>query len=182
MRRNIPIRILAGGLLVTLTALAIAACGGGGGTTATAPTKTTDQVSATVGLANTRLGNILVNSQRRTLYLFKADTGTKSACSGACAVAWPPLLAHGKPTVSGRVNMSLVATAKRSDGTEQVTYNGHPLYLYAGDNNPGNTNGQGITAFGAAWYVLSTAGNQITSQPSSSSSGGSSRGSGASGY
>ena len=182
MRRSTPIQILAGGLLVTLSGLAIAACGGGGSTTGTRPAKTTDRISATVGLANTGLGNILVDSQGRTLYLFKADSGTKSACSGACAAAWPPLLEHGKPTVSNGVNTSLVGTARRSDGTEQVTYNGHLLYLFVKDASAGQTTGQGVTAFGAPWYVLSAAGNQITSPPSSSSSGGSSSGSDAAGY
>ena len=108
--------------------------------------------------------------------------GTNSACSGTCAVAWPPLLADGKPTAGSGVNTSLVGTARRSDGTEQVTYNGHPLYLFVEDTKPGQTTGQGVTAFGAPWYVLSTAGNQITTQPSSSGSSGSPGGSGAAGY
>jgi predicted lipoprotein with Yx(FWY)xxD motif len=61
-----------------------------------------------------------------------------------------------------------VGTTARPDGEPQVTYNGHPLYLFAGDQNPGDKNGQGLSAFGAKWYVLSPAGNQITQQPSSS--------------
>ena len=182
MTRSRLIQILAGALLVALSGLAVAACGGGGGATAAAPAKTTDRASVTVGLANTGLGNILVDSHGRSLYLFKADTGTNSACGGACAVAWPPLLADGKPTAGSGVNTSLVGTARRSDGTEQVTYNGHPLYRFVKDTKPGQTMGQGLTAFGAPWYVLSTAGNQITTQPSSSGSSASPGGSGAAGY
>ena len=182
MTRSRPIQILAGALLVTLSALAVAACGGGGAATATGPSKTSDRASVTVGLANTGLGNILVDSQGRTLYLFKADTGANSACSGACAVAWPPLLADGKPTAGSGVNMSLVGTARRSDGTEQVTYNGHPLYRFVKDTKTGQTTGQALSAFGAPWYVLSTAGNQIATQPSSSGSSGSPGGGAAAGY
>jgi predicted lipoprotein with Yx(FWY)xxD motif len=99
-------------------ALALAACGGsGGGNAATAATspRTANATSATVDLASTGLGPILVNSQGRTPYPFEADSGTKSACSGACAVAWPPLIARGKPTVGTGVNGSLVGTASRSD-------------------------------------------------------------------
>jgi predicted lipoprotein with Yx(FWY)xxD motif len=134
-----------------------------------------------VDLASTGLGSILVNSQGRTLYLFEADSGARSACTDACAVAWPPLIAHGKPTVGSGVNGSLVGTAKRSDGTEQVTYNGHPLYLFVKDTKADQTAGQGVTAFGAPWYVLSAAGDSITTQPSTASSS-TSGGSNVSGY
>jgi predicted lipoprotein with Yx(FWY)xxD motif len=161
MTRTRPIAFLASAAVVPLMALAGAACGGSGGgnaATAATPPKTTHATSATVGLANTGLGSLLVDSTGRTLYLFEADSGTNSACSGACAAAWPPLLAHGKPTVGSGLNASLIGTAKRSNGTEQVTYNA-----------AGQTTGQGLTAFGAPWYVLSAAGDAITTQPSSSS-------------
>ena len=120
--------------------------------------RTADGSSATVNGATTGLGATLVNSHGLTIYLFKKDTGTKSACSGACASAWPPVRTSGKPTVGGGAKASLVGTAKRSDGKPQVTYNGHPLYLFQGDKKPGDTNGQGITAFGAAWFGVSPAG------------------------
>jgi predicted lipoprotein with Yx(FWY)xxD motif len=125
-------KFVAGTLLVLLAALTLGACGGGGGS-APAAVRTTGSAPATVRVANTGLGNILVDSQGRTLYLFKADTGTKSTCFGACAVAWPPLRVNGKPTVGGGAKQSLVGTTARSDGKPQVTYNGHPLYLYAAD-------------------------------------------------
>src|ERR1700733_12339693 len=182
MTRTRPIPFLPSAAVVALMALAVAACGGSGGNAATAapPPETAHATSATVSLANTGLGSILVDSTGRTLYLFEADSGTKSACSGACVGAWPPLLAHGKPTVGSGLNASLIGTAKRSNGTEQVTYNGHPLYLFVKDTGAGQTTGQGLTAFGAPWYVLSAAGDAITTQPSSStSSSGSSGSSGA---
>jgi predicted lipoprotein with Yx(FWY)xxD motif len=112
------------------------------------------------------LGRILVDSSGRTLYLFKADVGTKSACAGACAVAWPPLRTGGKPAVRSGASAVLVGTTKRSDGERQVTYHGHPLYLFVKDHKPGDVTGQGVTAFGAAWFAVSAAGNQVSSKPS----------------
>jgi predicted lipoprotein with Yx(FWY)xxD motif len=121
---------------------------------------------------NNKLGNILVDSQGRTLYLFQKDSGTTSSCTGACAAAWPPLRVNGQPTVGSGANASMVGTTTRSDGNPQVTYNGHPLYLYAGDQNPGDTNGQGLTAFGGGWFAVSPAGNQVSGQGSNSGGGG----------
>lgn len=152
---------------VLLSAVALSACGGGGATAAQAPAKALSRQSATVDVANTVLGQILVDSQGRTLYLFKADSGGTSACTGACATAWPPLLAHGRLSVAGGANQSLVATIQRPNGGLQVTYNGHPLYLFADDQKAGDVNGQGVTAFGAPWFVLSPAGAQISSAASS---------------
>jgi predicted lipoprotein with Yx(FWY)xxD motif len=174
------ITFLAGAAAVPLAALVVAGCGGGEATGAPAPPRTASGGPATVGVATTSLGTILVDSKGRTIYLFKKDSGTKSACSGDCASAWPPVRASGRPTVGGGANASLVGTTARADGKPQVTYNGQPLYLYEGDENPGDTNGQGLTGFGAPWWVLSAAGNEITGQASSSGGGGSSYGGGAS--
>jgi predicted lipoprotein with Yx(FWY)xxD motif len=164
----------AGGL--GLLAVVAAGCGGGGATAASSgPPKTASGQAATVGISNTGIGKILVDSQGRTLYLFKADQGTKSACTGACAGAWPPLLVKGKPTLGNGVNASLVGTAARPEGTTQVTYNGHPLYLFVKDQEAGETNGQGVSAFGAAWFALGSGGNQVSAQPASSSTSGGGR-------
>jgi predicted lipoprotein with Yx(FWY)xxD motif len=162
---------LTAAVAIPLVALAIAGCGGDDDEQATAasPPKTTGGASATIGLANAAgLGSILVDSQGRTVYLFRKDTGHTSTCSGECAVDWPPVTTKGKPKVGSGVTANEVGTTSRSDGKTQVTYNGHPLYLFAGDSRAGDTNGQGISAFGARWYVLSPAGNQVTaSEPSS---------------
>jgi predicted lipoprotein with Yx(FWY)xxD motif len=174
MTRSKPITLLAGAAAVSLIALAVAGCGGGSSATpaASAPPKTTSGQSATVGAQNdSNLGTILVDGQGRTLYLFQKDSGTQSACLDACASVWPPLRASGKPTAGGGLNASLVGTTSRSDGKPQVTYNGHPLYLFYGDAKPGDTNGQGSTAFGGGWFVLSAAGNQVLDQTSSSGGG-----------
>jgi predicted lipoprotein with Yx(FWY)xxD motif len=151
--------------------LAVAACGGGGAATAASPPKTSTGDSATLGVASSSLGSILVNSTGRTLYLFKADVGAKSPCTGAGATAWPPLLATAKPTAGTGLTASKLATITRSDGTQQVTYNGHPVYLFIKDKKPGQTTGQGVTAFGAAWYALTPAGSQISTQPTTSGGG-----------
>jgi predicted lipoprotein with Yx(FWY)xxD motif len=173
MTRRRPITFLASAAVIPLVALTVAACGGGGSAaTAATPPKTPTHASATVDVSNSSLGSILVDSSGRTLYLFKADSATKSACAGACASAWPPLLATGKPTAGGGLTASKLGTITRSDGTQQVTYNGHPLYRYIGDTKPGDVTGQGLTAFGAAWFALTPSGNQATAPASNSGGGG----------
>jgi predicted lipoprotein with Yx(FWY)xxD motif len=122
---------------------------------------TASVAKSTVEVRGTRLGKILVDSRGHTLYLFKKDSGGRSACSGACAKFWPPLRASGKPTAGRGVSASKLGTIRRSDGKPQVTYKGHPLYTFLQDTKAGQTNGQGLTAFGASWFALSPAGNQI---------------------
>jgi predicted lipoprotein with Yx(FWY)xxD motif len=178
--RSITRLAAAAAAAIPLAALALASCGGGSNdaTASKALPKTANGRPATVGVANSGLGKILVDSQGRTLYLFKKDVGTKSACFGACADAWPPLRASGKPTVGTGATASLVGTTTQPDAKPQVTYNGHPLYLYAGDQRSGDTNGQGLNTFGALWWVLSPAGNQVIGRASRSGGGGSSYGGG----
>ena len=178
MTRSKPITFLASAAVIPLTALAVAAFGGGGGAATAATPKTSSGASATVGVANSSLGSILVDSTGRTLYLFKADVGANSACAGACATAWPPLLATGTPTAGTGLTASKLGTITRSGGKQQVTYNGHPLYLFVKDQKPGDTNGQGVPAFGPAWFALSPAGSQISAPPPSPAGGASSGGGG----
>ena len=167
------ITFLAGGAVLLLGALTVAGCGGAGkSSVSSGPPKTASGQTATIGVSNVGLGNILVNSKGRTLYLFTQDSGTMSECNGACAVNWPPLRAAGKPTIGSGAKASLISTSTRSGGVRQVTYNGHPLYLFKNDNNPGDTNGEGLNAFGGSWFALSPAGNEV-SPPAASSGGGS---------
>ena len=116
---------LAGATALIVAALAAAGCGSSGGSNANspAPPQNASGQSATVGVANENVGKILVDSQGRTLYLFERDSGTKSTCTGACAVEWPPLRGTGKPTVGDGANASIIATIARSDGKSQITYN-----------------------------------------------------------
>lgn len=123
-------------------------------------------------------GAFLTDGSGRSVYLFVKDTGDASTCSGACAAAWPPVT--GQPSASGGVNASGLGTITRSDGTKQVTYDGHPLYYFAGDTGPGMVKGQGIDGFGAKWWLIAPTGSSITasvtvggaSSPSSSAGGG----------
>jgi predicted lipoprotein with Yx(FWY)xxD motif len=171
---------LAAATAVALSAIAITACGSGssnkqtttGASAASSAPPSTSASSRTVDLANSSLGPILIDSQGRTLYLWQADTGAKSTCTGACASAWPPLVTTGQPSAGSGVTTSLLGTTKRANGTEQVTYNGHPLYRFEGDTASRQTNGQGSTGFGALWYVLSPRGNPLTG--ATASTGGSS--------
>jgi len=117
--------------------------------------------AATVDVRKTKLGTVLVDAQGRTLYDFAKDKNGKSACAGACAKFWPPLMTSGRPKAGTGAQAKLLGTTKRANGT-QVTYAGHPLYRYAGDTKAGQTNGQGSTNFGAAWWVLAPNGHQIT--------------------
>jgi predicted lipoprotein with Yx(FWY)xxD motif len=150
--------------------LIVAACG----ETRQAANRHTPPPSATtIGVGdNSSLGRILVDAQGRTLYLFKADRTMRSTCFGGCATAWPPLRVVGNPTAGGGANTSLVATTSRPDGVREATYNGHPLYLYQGDTQPGQVNGQGITAFGAEWLAVSPTGAAISNQTAGSASNG----------
>ena len=103
----------------------------------------------------------LVDGKGRALYLWEADTNGMSTCSGACAAAWPPVTVSGAAQAGSGVTQSLLGTVKRADGTEQVTYNGHPLYYFVGDTGPGMAKGQGSNDFGAGWYVLNAKGSKI---------------------
>jgi predicted lipoprotein with Yx(FWY)xxD motif len=103
---------------------------------------------------------ILVDSKGFTLYDFHKDKGTKSACYGACASTWPPLTTSGTPHAMNGAEASQLGTTKRSDGTVQVTYAGHPLYTYVADTKPGEAKGNDFSSFGAQWYALKPSGEE----------------------
>src|SRR5439155_22694122 len=116
---------------------------------------------AKIGTANTALGRVVADKKGDTLYLFEKDKGSMSSCYGACASQWPPVTVAGKPSAVGGVTAGKLGTTKRNDGKLEVTYNGHPLYRYTGDMKRGDTNGEGLNAYGAKWYVLAPSGNKI---------------------
>ena len=114
--------------------------------------------SASVQLRSTGIGTILVDPHGMTLYLYTPDGSGASTCYGGCASAWPPLLAHGRLVAGKGLKGSLLGTTKRTDGTLQVTYAGHPLYLFAKDSKAGDTTGQAV---GGIWYALSATGAKV---------------------
>jgi len=115
-----------------------------------------------VSTASSKLGVILVDARGHTLYLFEKDKNGKSACVGQCATFWPPLIASGKPLARTGARASLLGTMRRADGRLQITYNHHPLYTFLKDTKKGQENGEGVSAFGAQWYVISPKGAKIS--------------------
>lgn len=113
----------------------------------------TSGASATSALSvasDPNLGNYLVAANGMTLYTYAPDQPNVSVCTGGCATAWPPYTVTGTPTAGSGVSGTL-GTYTRADGSTQLTYNGHPLYFYIKDKNPGDTTGQGV---GGVWYVV----------------------------
>jgi predicted lipoprotein with Yx(FWY)xxD motif len=197
--RRLSATILAG---AALTVLVVSACGSnstsarsaGGGNTSSAMTTGSPHGAASAGAmvktTNGKLGTFLTDATGRTIYVFAADTTTQSTCYNSCASFWPPVLTSGAPSASGGVAAAKLGTTKRTDGTTQVTYNGHPLYTFKPDSAPGETNGQGKNLSGGLWWVVGANGTAITSSGGSSgsssgssgSSSGSSSSSGGGGY
>ena len=161
-----PLRLA---VLALASALVLAACGSSGSSSTsssyTPPAGSTagssPRPASVVGTKTSSLGTFLVDAKGRALYLWDADHGSMSTCSGACAQAWPPLTTSGTPKAGGAAKASLLGTIKRADGTSEVTYAGHPLYYFAGDSAPKQTNGQGSNSFGSPWWVVSPAGKAI---------------------
>ena len=119
-----------------------------------------------IGVKHTTLGQTLVDANGRTLYLFASDTPNHSSLSGAGFAIWPAFTSNGTPRAAAGVSAAHIATIKGPNGSRQVTYFGHPLYYYVGDQKPGDTTGQALKQFGALWYVLSPGGNAVTNGPS----------------
>jgi predicted lipoprotein with Yx(FWY)xxD motif len=137
-------------------------------TTATTPAATTPATPAPAGAAesiaakSSKLGTILAaGAKQMTVYLFEADKGSVSACSGECAAIWPPVTVASAATAGAGAMSADLGTITRSDGTKQVTYKGHPLYFYAKDGDKGDAYGQGLKSFGASWYVLAPSGVKV---------------------
>ncbi len=181
MRRHPSLTPIAPIALVAVLAFGASACGSssssGSDTKTTTPPSTAASASSTTASGGTpagttelkttssSLGEIVVDGEGRTLYLFTADSGTTTACTGGCATAWPALVA---PATAGSGVTGAVTEATQADGAKQVALNGHLLYYYAADAAPGATSGQGV---GGKWYVVDGAGNAVTKAPAGTSSG-----------
>ena len=161
----------------------LTACGGGSGSVSSKPpSKPAAQPAApaaTVKTASSSLGTILVDANGKTLYTFMPDTATMSACSGSCAMLWPPLTVTGTPAAGTGVTASMLSTITDANGT-QVVYGGHPLYTFMNDTAAGQTNGQGFA--NGLWHVVSPSGQIVTaSAPATTPTTGAGSGSGSSG-
>jgi predicted lipoprotein with Yx(FWY)xxD motif len=156
-------------------ALVTAACGGtgsyGGYGASNAGGGTPAAGTETVSVANSSLGQILVDGSGRTLYLFEADKAASSSCYDACIGVWPAVVTTGPPAARAGAKASLLGTTKRKDGALEVVYNGHPLYYFSGDRMAGDVTGQGLSSFGAAWYVVSPGGAKIDTDSAPSAGG-----------
>ncbi len=185
--------------------LLVAACGSSSSTTTSAPAAAAGGSTASstaaatpaaakgveIGTASGKDGTYLTGAGGRALYLWVADSGGMSSCSGACAKGWPPLTTKGKPIAGTGVQAADLGTVKRSDGSTQVTYKNHPLYYFIEDKTKGSFTGQGSDAFGADWWLVSPSGAAIhkgdpgasdDSSSSSSSSSSASSGGGSSSW
>ena len=147
MRSKLVVAVIAA-LAIGATTVAVTSSAGaaGGGARITAHTS--------------RYGTVIFTGSGRAIYLFVRDHGT-SACYGACAKAWPPVLTEGAPTAGPGVRAKLLGTIKRKDGSRQVTYAGHPLYRFVNDKKPGDITCQNVSQFGAKWLVVSPAGHAV---------------------
>jgi predicted lipoprotein with Yx(FWY)xxD motif len=157
-------------------ALVVAGCGSSS-SSSSAPAASTPASSpqSSGGLAISTTsgpdGTYLRGASGRTIYLWLADSGSKSNCAGECAKVWPPVLTNGKPTAGSGVNASDLGTTTRSGGAEQVTYMGHPLYYFIEDSPSAPTKGQGSDSFGAKWWLVAPSGSAITKGGTAAKSG-----------
>jgi len=136
--------------------------GGAGGesTKAAASEPAADSAAVVSATTTPKLGKVIVDAEGFTLYDFHKDKGGTPSCYGACAKAWPPLTTEGSPKAGEGAMASKLGTTERNDGTLQVTYAGWPLYTFAEDRKPGETNGNDVSAFGAQWYALLPSGQE----------------------
>jgi predicted lipoprotein with Yx(FWY)xxD motif len=158
-------------------ALALAACSGeepaapsGGAEAPASPSPAAPaETQAAVAAADSSLGQTLVDAEGRTLYAFTKDKGGKSSCYGDCEATWPALTVQGSPEAGDGARSSLLDTTSRDDGSAQVTYKGMPLYLFSGDQQPGDTNGQGV---GGVWFAVTPDGGLVGTTGATTGGGG----------
>ena len=125
--------------------------------------------SASLLTATVNGTKVLTNAKGFVLYWFAPDTPTSSKCSGSCATYWPPVTG---PVTAGSGVTGTLSTITRSDGTKQATYDGHPLYTYAGDTSPGQAKGNGLNVSGGLWYEMTVSGATPAASASATSGGG----------
>ena len=143
--------------VLLLCAAIVAAAGGASGQRAVAAKV------AKVQLRHTELGKILVNASGFTLYRFTHDPRNKDTCMTVenCKEIWPPLLTSGRPIAGSGVKSSLLSSIRLPNGRRQVTYAGHPLYMYAPASERGETSYVGFSSYGGTWYAVNAAGKYV---------------------
>jgi predicted lipoprotein with Yx(FWY)xxD motif len=161
-------RALALGLLVASASLTACGASSSAGETGPGPAsqaipagKAKRQKGPVLKVIASDYGRILADGHGRALYLFTADTGKGSECSGDCAEAWPPWIVKRTPRAGPSVHGGLIATVSRDDGRLQAAYKGQPLYYYVGDRSPGEVNCQAAFEFGGYWYVVRAGGSAV---------------------
>lgn len=163
-------------LLAVLT-LALSGCGSAvsssidASSPAYAPPSTApnNNVIPSLSVIKTRYGKVLGSQSGYAYYIFRLDTPTISNCDASCAAVWPPVIGASH-LITGNVKRSLVGSIITPNGAKQLTYDGHPLYSFAGDRAPRSTTGQGLYSFGAYWYLIAPNGHVITTTAKASSS------------
>ena len=183
-------RKILGATGLAAVALALAACGSSASTVATgsgspvaaatsdpapssaAPSSSAPSSPASPSAAGTVLSTrtingkvVLTNAKGLTLYWFVPDTSTTSKCTGSCATYWPPV---SGPATAGSGVTGKLGTITRSGGSLQATYDGHPLYTYAGDTAPGQAKGNGVNASGGLWYEMTASAPAVPAAPATS--------------
>ena len=182
-RMSAPARLAAGVGGAVGVGLLVAACASGSSSSSAAapasspaaPAGTSPAAAAgasgsgatVISTASSSGNTFLTDGSGRAVYLWVKDTGSTSNCTGACAGAWPPVMATGTVTAAGSAKSSDLSTTTRSDGSKQVTYDGHPLYYFSGDSGPGTASGQGSDGFGAKWWLVAPTGSDVTASVSS---------------
>ena len=163
--RKIRLRILLALPAVAAAAAALVACGSSGASPSSSASSPAAAGASTVKTATIAGATVLTSSAGFTLYSFAPDTSTTSKCNGTCAQNWPPL--KGPVTAAGVTGT--FGTITRADGSVQATFDGHPLYTFAGDTAPGQAKGNGLNVSGGLWHEITTSG---TAAGSSSGAGG----------
>ena len=144
--------------VAALFALGMAGCGNGDETDGGTDAEPEPAAEATVDVEASDLGEIVVDAEGKTLYVFLADEGSDSTCYDECEAAWPPLTVDGDPVAGEGVDAALLGTTEREDGSTQVTLDGHPLYYFASDETADDIKGQGV---GDVWFVVAPDGEAI---------------------
>ena len=165
------LRILLALPAAAAAAAALVACSSSGASPSSSSSTTSSPAAAAAGTVKTAQiagVTVLTTSTGFTLYSFAPDTSTTSKCNGTCAQNWPPL----KGPVSAAGVAGTFSTIKRSDGSVQATFDGHPLYTFVGDTAPRQNKGNGLNAAGGLWHEITTSGSAAPAAGSSSGSGG----------